>query len=127
MPRLARYLTNVLHYNEFIRDDQIEGLINTLKAETHPYIVAGDFNMSDQAAVYNDLAAHMKDSFREAGTGYGASWPVSTSRDLLRFLPPIIRIDYIWHNDHLRAVSIEQGPALGSDHLPLYATLELLK
>lgn len=67
----------------------------------------------------------MNDSFREAGVGLGTSWPVSRMRGLPWFIPPLIRIDYIWHSDHFRAVMAQQGPERGSDHLPVLATLAM--
>ena len=40
---------------------------------------------------------------------------------------PMLRLDYIWHDDHFRALNAEKGPSgLGSDHLPVVADLELL-
>jgi vancomycin resistance protein VanJ len=111
-------------YDTALRNQQLASLLDILDAETYPFIVGGDFNTSDQAAIYGQLAVHMRDSFREAGWGLGASWPVSQSRGLPAFIPPLVRIDYLWHSDHFRAVEAQQGPALGSDHLPLMVTLE---
>ncbi|MDX2140908.1 MAG: hypothetical protein SF123_22680 [Chloroflexota bacterium] len=74
--------------------------------------------------MYSEIAAQWNDSFREAGVGLGTSWPVSTARgDLLSFIPPLIRIDYLWHSDDLRAQWAGQAPPLGSDHLGLVAEL----
>lgn len=114
-----------LGYDDRARNNQIAHLLDHLKHEPLPYIVAGDFNTSDQSPTYQALAAHMNDAFRAAGRGFGGSWPVSSARGLPGFLPPLIRIDYIWHSDHLRAVEAGQGPPLGSDHLALLATLAL--
>ena len=75
--------------------------------------------------VLGTLAARMGDSFREAGLGFGWSWPVAAQVKLPAFVPPLMRIDYIWHSPQWRTVTASQGPTLGSDHLPLYATLEL--
>lgn len=107
------------------RDALIRGLLAVIAQEPRPYIVAGDFNMSDQSAIYGEVAARMRDAFRERGLGFGWSWPVARNANLPIFIPPLVRIDYIWHSDHWRTVEIAQGPALHSDHLPLYATLEL--
>ena len=60
----------------------------------------------------------MHDSFREAAIGLGATWPANAAP-----WPPLLRLDYVWHSDGLRAVSAETGPHLGSDHLPLVVTL----
>jgi endonuclease/exonuclease/phosphatase family metal-dependent hydrolase len=121
------YFRTALGYDTRVRNAQIGDLLDILKAEPLPYIVAGDFNTSDQSPIYGELAAVMRDSFREAGMGLGASWPVSRVLGLPRFIPPLIRIDYIWHSDHFRALSAHQGPEQRSDHLPLLATLEIVR
>jgi endonuclease/exonuclease/phosphatase family metal-dependent hydrolase len=127
LPSLATnfYLTVVFGFDDNIRNKQIDGLLQQLEKEPYPYIVGGDFNTSDQSATYGKLAQHLHDSFRERGVGMGGSWPVSAARGLPAFIPPIIRIDYLWHSDGLRAVEAHQGAPTGSDHLPLFATLEI--
>jgi len=112
-------------YDETGRNVQIRSLLARLERETLPYIVAGDFNMSDQSLVYNELAAAMTDSFREAGRGLGASWPNVQRLGLPSLIPPLVRIDYIWHSADFQTLDAALGPYLGSDHLPIYATLAL--
>jgi endonuclease/exonuclease/phosphatase family metal-dependent hydrolase len=113
-------------YEDTWRNVEIRNLLKRLETEPYPFIVAGDFNMSDQAVIYGELAARMGDSFREAGTGFGTSWPLPVAKEIPDFVPPLVRIDYIWHSKHFRATDASQGPRLGSDHLPLFATLELI-
>jgi len=113
-----------LAYDETWRNTQIRALLERLQAEPLPYIVAGDFNTSDNAMIYGEIAAVMRDSFREAGIGLGASWPGNTGEEgLPDFLPALIRIDYVWHSAEFYAESAQIGPRLGSDHLPLVVTL----
>ncbi len=113
-------------YDASARDAQIHALLVRLRDEPLPYIVAGDFNLSDQSVIYNDLAAALGDSFREAGTGLGTSWPMLRATfGLPSSIPPLVRIDYIWHSADFRAVTAAVGPFLGSDHLPMLATLAL--
>jgi vancomycin resistance protein VanJ len=119
------YLNLVLKYDDTARNGQIRRLTERLKDEPLPFIVAGDFNMSDQADVYRDLAALMRDSYREAGRGLGTSWPAAQSLGFPALLPPLVRIDYIWHSDHFRTIEATRGPYLGSDHLPVQALLAL--
>lgn len=119
------FLNMALKYDDTVRDEQIARLIERINQETLPYMVAGDFNMSDQSLVYNELAAVMHDSFREAGTGLGTSWFHAQRFGLPSLIPPLVRIDYIWHSAEFRAISAALGPYLGSDHLPVYATLAL--
>jgi endonuclease/exonuclease/phosphatase family metal-dependent hydrolase len=124
--RLRNTYTNILlGFSDRLRNQEIDRLLKVLETEPYPYIVAGDFNTSDQSATYGQIAARMTDSFREAGTGFAGSWPVSTARGLPGFVPPLIRIDYIWHSEGLQALEAKIGPAIGSDHLPVQATLSL--
>lgn len=120
------YLHMALGFNDRPRNQQIEQLLRHLQDEPYPYIVAGDFNTSDHSVIYGQIAVQMKDSFREAGNGLGKSWPVSRTRGLPGIIPPLVRIDYIWHSDAFQTLQAEIGPAIGSDHLPVLATLELL-
>ncbi len=123
------FVNLAVRYDDTARNGQIERLLEHLENEALPYLVAGDFNMSDQTAMYGELARTMGDSFREAGSGYGGSWPVSAMEEftsLPDFVPALFRIDYIWHSRRFRALETWQGPELGSDHLPLAAMLELI-
>ena len=114
-----------LRYDASARDTEIRQLLELLETEPYPFIVAGDFNMSEQAVIYKEVAVMMKDAFREAGVGWGGSWPVSVVDELPKFLPPLLRVDYIWYSVHFRAIEAHRGPKLGSDHLPFFAVLEL--
>lgn len=131
-PRLPIIIPNELlqlamQYDETYRNSLIYALLDRLAGENLPHIVAGDFNTSDNALIYHEIAATMRDSFRETSTGLGATWPASAGDNdsLMDIIPPLVRIDYIWHSDHLRALSTQLGPDLGSDHLPLVAVLAL--
>ena len=115
-----------LKYDEFHRNNLIRRLLEILADEDLPYIVAGDFNTSDNALIYDDMAAVMRDSFRETSVGLGTTWPAAAGDDPLPgIIPPLLRIDYVWHSAGLRALATEIGPDLGSDHLPFVATLAL--
>jgi endonuclease/exonuclease/phosphatase (EEP) superfamily protein YafD len=112
-----------LHYDDGSRNQQLGRLLTTIETEKFPFVVAGDFNTSSQSVIYNTLADQMQDSFGEAGVGLGGSWPVAVNGELPEFLPALFRVDYIWHSDHFQAVEANIGPKLGSDHLPVTATL----
>lgn len=128
LPFYIPYLPMLLGYDEYERNEEMRYLLRLVERERLPFVLAGDFNMSDQSLMYNAVAAQLNDSFRAAGVGLGTSWPVSTARqDLLSFIPPLLRIDYIWHSDDLRALDARLGPALSSDHLPLVAELTIIR
>ena len=118
------YLELARRYNDEIRNRQIEQLLEQVRAQTLAYVVAGDFNTSDQTSMYTSLAALMGDSFRESGVGLGMSWPAFEGAGL-PFLPALMRIDYIWHSRGFSALKTIVGPYLGSDHLPIEAVLVL--
>lgn len=113
-----------LAYDDNARNHQIRNLLARLESEPLPYIVGGDFNMSDNAVIYDSVAARMRDSFREGATGLGGTWPVGERVNLPNWIPPLIRIDYVWHSEAFRSTSAATGPRLGSDHLPVIVELE---
>ncbi len=115
----------LLGFDDTLRNQQIDRLLSHLKSEPYPYILAGDFNTSDFSVTYSKLTASLHDSFAEGGVGLGGSWPVAHARGLPSWLPPLIRIDYIWHSDRLRTIRAWQGEETGSDHLPLIADLAI--
>jgi len=114
----------LLRYDESRRNRQIRRLLDLLEAESEPYIVAGDFNMSDSSLIYAEIAARLDDAWRGAGNGAGRSWPIAEEIGLPRVIRPFLRIDYIWHSPGLRPTAATLGPPIGSDHLPLSVVFE---
>ncbi|MCP4539011.1 MAG: hypothetical protein GY832_17890 [Chloroflexi bacterium] len=89
--------------------------------EGEPSILMGDFNLVDQNDNYGLLKeAGLRDAFRVAGWGFGATWPARN----LEPLWPMIRIDYVWYTSQFHATRAWVGPDAGSDHLPVLAELE---
>ncbi len=110
-------------YDDTIRNQQIGLLIDSLRQESLPYVVTGDFNMSQHAATYGRVAEVMQDAFRAAGVGWGNTWPAELQSGLP--VPLLLRLDYIWYSDAFDIAEVERGPKLASDHLPVRATLVL--
>jgi endonuclease/exonuclease/phosphatase family metal-dependent hydrolase len=93
--------------------------------EAPPALLVGDFNKTPFSLLYRRLRRHgLSDAFRESGGGWGFTFPIP-GRFLKIPLPPLVRIDYIWHTPDIRAVSSRTGPDGGSDHLPVEAEVEL--
>jgi endonuclease/exonuclease/phosphatase (EEP) superfamily protein YafD len=91
-----------------------------------PAIMLGDFNMSDISDDYHVIAgAGLVDSFREAGYGFGMTWPVQGWRR--GQTNPLIRIDYIWHTTEFMATDAFTGQYATSDHFPIIADLVWIK
>jgi endonuclease/exonuclease/phosphatase (EEP) superfamily protein YafD len=118
-------LQAAVSYSDSARNGEIHRLLDRLDSEVFPYIVAGDFNMSEHAVIYTVIDERMNDAFREMGTGWGGSWPVQIVDELPPYLPPLLRVDYIWHSAQFRTIEAYRGPELGSDHLPFVAELEI--
>ena len=114
----------LLRYDERRRNAQIRRFLDIARRETSPFIVAGDFNMSDASLIYDEIAALTQDVWRAAGVGAGRTWPVAEAIGLPRVIQPLLRIDYIWHSAALRPTSAAVGEAIGSDHLPVTAAFE---
>jgi endonuclease/exonuclease/phosphatase (EEP) superfamily protein YafD len=106
------------------RNAQIDLLIQHLKKETLPFIAVGDFNMSQYSAQYQHLARVAKDSFREAEIGFGNTWPATMQSGLN--LPPLLRLDYVWHSQHFQSLRVERQSKLRGDHFPLLAQVVLI-
>lgn len=123
LPFYQPFLDLLLQYDDSLRNHQIDALLARLETETYPYVVAGDFNTSEDALKYHALAGSLHDSFREAGIGLGGTWPYSGVAGVPRFIPPMLRIDYIWHSDAFVTLNASVGAPIGSDHLPVLATL----
>lgn len=114
-----------LSYDDRQRNAEIDAFLTLLDGVTEPLIAAGDFNMSDQTTRYASLAARLTDSYREAGQGFGFTWPVSGARGIPRetLLPPVLRIDYVWHNAAFVSLSAETVQGVQSDHLAVKTAL----
>ncbi len=117
-------LEALLRYDERRRNAQIRRFLAIVGGESKPFIVAGDFNMSDASLIYDEAAARMQDAWRAAGVGAGRTWPVAAAIGLPRVIQPLLRIDYIWHSAALRPVTAAVGEAIGSDHLPVTVEFE---
>jgi endonuclease/exonuclease/phosphatase (EEP) superfamily protein YafD len=98
---------------------QVDWLIARRLATAGPVILAGDFNMTPWSYRMQRLLA-------AAGLNRHAtflrSWPTGGQ---LGLPAPAILIDHVLTTPDIRTVSIEAGPNLGSDHLPIVARLRL--
>jgi endonuclease/exonuclease/phosphatase (EEP) superfamily protein YafD len=98
-----------------------------------PAVLLGDFNLTARHPLYGSLTANgLVDAFLSAGTGSGATFPLRLGRTRrldhrLSWipLPPLARIDYIWHTQELTTVAAWVGAGAGSDHRSVLARLAL--
>jgi vancomycin resistance protein VanJ len=111
------------------RNTALDQLLDRLVDEDGSFILAGDFNMTDQAGDYARLTqtAGVNDAFREAGVGLGPTFPdMGYAASFLRYLPPLFRIDYVFYTAPFRAIEARVWQTSGgSDHYPVLATLAM--
>lgn len=86
-------------------------------------IVAGDLNMSDQTRAYARLTQALSDSYREAGQGFGFTFPNKLMVKSTRIPGPFVRLDYILHSDDWVTLQASVHCEQSSDHCYLVAQL----
>lgn len=79
-----------------------------------PFVLAGDFNNPPRGELYGEISRLARDGFREAGWGCGYSFPSGV---------PLMRIDYVWLGNGVRARSARVVRSRASDHRPLLVTV----
>ncbi|MBM2810248.1 MAG: Endonuclease/Exonuclease/phosphatase family protein [Chloroflexi bacterium] len=107
-----------------LRQAQVQALLQDVRAQPGPVIVAGDFNMGERTWDYRQLSAVLTDAFASSGRGLGHTFP---SRDewwpFGLHLPPALRIDYVWLGPGLTAREVQVADQMGSDHQGLIARI----
>ena len=77
-----------------LRAQQVDIVAAHIRHSPYPVIVCGDFNDSPSSYTYNVIANELKDSFAEAGYGFGKTYAGPL---------PSFRIDYILHDQKFSA------------------------
>jgi endonuclease/exonuclease/phosphatase family metal-dependent hydrolase len=85
-----------------------------------PAIIAGDFNMPTESALYRKVWGGYANAFTRTGLGYG--W---TERADVKGVPVRVRIDHVLSTAGLEPRLCKVGPDIGSDHLPLLADIAI--
>lgn len=105
------------------RDQVAAELMEALRSIGGSIVLAGDFNTTPWSHTHELLTADLRDSFREAGLGFGHTYPATLRIFGSDLLLPLIRIDYVFHSPDIIALDARVGPEGGSDHLPVIADL----
>jgi endonuclease/exonuclease/phosphatase family metal-dependent hydrolase len=83
----------------------------------YPIIICGDMNNSAFSYVYRSIKGRLKDSFEEAGEGFGQTYK-------FKYYPT--RIDYIFADEKMTVKKFESFSNFeNSDHYPIMAKLSL--
>jgi endonuclease/exonuclease/phosphatase family metal-dependent hydrolase len=81
-----------------------------------PLLVAGDFNMPSDSAIYRQYWSVLGNAFERCGRGYGYT----------KFERGYgIRIDHVLYDRHWDCVAATIDPSMGGDHRPLIVDLRL--
>ena len=105
---------NILHKLKegFISHNlEMDPVIKAIRNSPYPVILCGDFNEVPTGLSYGRARRHLKNSFEEAGRGFGFT---------LNRSPWFIRIDNQFHSNHFTVVSHEVVRSVTtSDHFPV--------
>jgi len=114
------------------RAEEISAGLERTTLETLPTLMVGDFNMSDQSDAYRQITSLYADVWHKVGWGMGFIFPAGAPyfRSIPGRMPsipePLVRIDYIFHDEAFQALEARVLPSSGgSDHRPLFARLAL--
>jgi len=102
---------------------QVAGIARRVAAMDGPVLALGDFNMTDQTPAYARMTPLLKDAFREAGWGFGFTFPHGERVGRLPLPGPLVRLDYVFHSDDLYAGRAQVRCRGGSNHCYLVVQL----
>lgn len=96
------------------RSDQVNRIVENINQSALPAIICGDFNDTPMSYTYYTLSKKRKDSFEEAGRGFGGT-----------FIPvwPLLRIDYILFPEEFECTEHTIHKIRFSDHYPVTSTI----
>lgn len=102
-------------------------IADDIVGDSNPLILGGDFNTTDQSQTFQLFGPVLKNSHWQAGWGFGFTYPTSLVDFFGKFpLPPLIRIDHIFHSKHfITQEASTLNDSGGSDHFPIIAVLIL--
>jgi vancomycin resistance protein VanJ len=79
-----------------------------------PFLVAGDFNTPPESTHFDELRNELSKAYEICGEGFRETWPV---------IAPVLDLDQVWGNDHIRWQRCWRGWSLRSDHRPVFVEL----
>ena len=93
---------------------QVDTIVEHFKETPYPAIICGDFNDTPMSYTYHNLTKNRKDSFKESGKGYSATYSVFW---------PLLRIDYILYPESFWSISHTTFRIDYSDHYPVISEI----
>lgn len=98
------------------RPKQVDKVFEDIERCPVEAFVCGDFNDDPMSYTYFRMTRGRKDTFREAGSGFGATFAR---------LWPLLRIDYVLIPERFDAIGHQTPKVKFSDHYPVVTTVEL--
>jgi endonuclease/exonuclease/phosphatase family metal-dependent hydrolase len=92
------------------RADQVERILDHMRACPHPVVFCSDMNDTPMSYAYHHLDGDLVDAFEESGRGFGHTYIGDF---------PSFRIDHIMHSPSLEASGFKTLPDELSDHRPI--------
>ena len=92
------------------RGSQVRALLEDISRSGLPPVICGDVNDTPMSYCFRSLYKGRKDTFCEAGKGFGATY---------RLLWPLLRIDYVFVPQDVQVMEHRTPRAGWSDHYPV--------
>lgn len=98
------------------RSQQVGKIVEDINRSSKLTVICGDFNDTPMSYTYHTLSKHRKDTFEEAGKGFGAT-----------FAPvwPLLRIDYLLVPQEAECLNHTVHKVPFSDHYPVSSSIIL--
>jgi endonuclease/exonuclease/phosphatase (EEP) superfamily protein YafD len=104
-------------------EKQIDALIGHVPSVAGPLVVAGDLNTTTyRPKVQELLDTGLTDAHESLGEGLSSSFKLA-AEGALSAPGAVVRLDHALLSDGVRAISADDLPSEGSDHLPFVVTL----
>jgi len=98
------------------REHEVAMLVERARTQTIPVVIGGDTNLPELSTTLHRQLSTYQDGFREAGWGFGYTYPVNRFRWM--------RIDRVLASRELRFTHFEVGRSDASDHACVVADLQ---
>lgn len=99
-----------------MQQSQTELFLKNKSKCTYPVLIAGDFNNTAFSYVYREIRGDLKDTFKDAGNGFGRTYN-------FKFFP--IRIDFVLADNVFKVNAFKTYNVEFSDHYPVMAKVSL--
>lgn len=106
------------------RNDELSTIAEEFREIAAPKVLAADLNCGPWSTAFAQFL--QSSALRDSERGYGPqpSWPARNGRVFPNIpIPPLIPIDHILTSKDLFVLERKAGPAIGSDHLPVFVRM----